>query len=243
MSWTYGIQAAEAALREDPSEVREVWIVRGGREGSARARVRALARAAGVRCREVADEQLRGAVGDVVHQGVAVRLTEFSYADPEGLWAPADRERSLLVVLDRVQDPRNLGAVLRTAQAFGADGVVIPRHRAVGVTAAARKVAAGAAAVLPVARVTNLARYVEEAQRRGYWVYGAVAHGGESLRSVELSDRAVLVFGAESDGVREKLEERCDVRVTLGARGLESLNVSVAAGIFIWWWAEGMNSA
>lgn len=239
MSWTYGIQAVETALREEPEQVLELWIVRSKRASVSRERLSRLAGDRGVRVRAVSDDQLRRAVGDVVHQGVAVRLTEFAYAEAEQLLQAEAIGRSLVVVLDRVQDPRNLGAIMRTAQAFGASGIVIPRHRAAGVTAAARKVAAGAATLLPVARVTNLSQFVQLAKDRGYWVHAAVTSGGVALRDVSFPDRTVLVMGAESDGVREKLEAQCDVRITLGAHGLESLNVSVAAGILIWWWAEG----
>ena len=239
MSWVYGIQAVESVLEEEPERLLELWIVSSRNPGPARSRLRDRAEQQGVRFRMVRDEQLRRVVGDAVHQGVAARLAEFGYAEASEVIAPAAQERSLIVVLDRVQDPRNLGAVMRTAQAFGADGLVIPKHRAAAVTAAAQKVAAGAAARLKVARVTNLSPFLEEAKQAGYWVYGAVAAGGQPLAEVSFADRSVLLFGAESDGVRQKLEERCDAHVTLALPGLESLNVSVAAGIVIHHWSAG----
>lgn len=239
MSWVYGIQAVESVLEEEPERVMELWIVASRNPGPARGRIRDRAEKLGVRFRMVRDEQLRRAVGEGVHQGVAARLSEFGYVEASEVLAPASQKRSLIVVLDRVQDPRNLGAVMRTAQAFGADGMVIPKHRAAAVTAAAQKVAAGAAARLKVARVTNLSRFLEEAKEAGYWVYGAVVAGGQPLGEASFADRSVLLFGAEADGVRQKLEEKCDAHVTLELPGLESLNVSVAAGIVIHHWSAG----
>jgi len=236
MSWTWGIHPVEALLDESPDRVQELWIVQSRRPGPARVRVRDRAQAANVRFRMVTDAQLRGAVGDVNHQGVAARVTEFEYADAEPLLEAEGP--GLIVVLDEVQDPHNLGAVLRSARAFGARAVVIPKHRSASVTPAAIRVAAGAAETLPVARVTNLARFVEAARDHGWWSYATVVEGGEPLDRMPMADRAVLILGSERRGVRPGLLDVCDAKLTLPIDGVESLNVSVAAGIFVWEWAK-----
>lgn len=236
MPWTYGIHAVETVLTSEPESVQEVWLVKSRRPSAPRSRVRELAEARGVRFRLVNDQQLRGAVGDVVHQGVAARVDDFAYAEAEPLLA--EPGAGMLVVLDEVQDPHNLGAVLRTARGLGARGVVIPRHRSASVTATVRKVAAGAASTLPVARVANLSRFLEDAREAGWWAYAGVAEGGAVPSSVELADRALLVLGSEQKGVRPSVLEKCDVPVTLPIEGVESLNVSVAAALLMYEWSR-----
>ncbi len=236
MPWTWGVHAVETVLREAPDQVMELWLVQSRRPGEARTRVRSVAEQAGVRFRLVTDAQLRAAVGDVAHQGVAARVSDFEYADEDTLLALEGP--CLLVALDEVQDPHNLGAIIRTACGLGASGVVIPRHRSASVTPAVRKVSAGATSRLPVARVTNLSRFLAQARDRGFWVYGAVVDGGERVPGVALADRAVLVVGSEGAGLRRGVREQCDVVVTLPSGGVESLNVSVAAALLIWEWAR-----
>lgn len=234
MPWTYGIHAVETLIDESPEQVQEVWLVRGERAGAARKRVAERVETSGIRMRWVSDQQLRGAVGDVAHQGVAARVLDHEYADEEALLR--EEGPGLIVVLDEVQDPQNLGSLLRTACAMGARGVVIPKHRAAGVTPTVMKVAAGALATLPVARVTNLVRWVEQAKEAGYWIYGTVVDEGEAPWTVDLSERAVLVLGSEQRGVRPGLLSACDVRLCVPMEGLESLNVGVAGGIFVYEW-------
>lgn len=240
MPWTYGIHAVETVLSSEPESVQEVWLVKSRRPSTPRMRLRELAEARGVRFRLVTDQQLRGAVGDVVHQGVAARVDDFEYAEVQPL-LNADGP-GLLVALDEVQDPHNLGAVLRTARGLGARGVVIPRHRSASVTASVRKVAAGAASALPVARVANLSRFLEDAREAGWWSYAGVAEGGQAPAGTELADRAVLVLGSEQKGVRPSVLGRCDVSLTLPLEGIESLNVSVAAALLMYEWSRQRTS-
>jgi 23S rRNA (guanosine2251-2'-O)-methyltransferase len=236
MPWIFGVHPVESLLEDAPETVQEVWLVQGRRPGEARTRVLDRTRERGVRFRLVNDAQLRAAVGDVVHQGVAARVGEFHYAEVEPLLeAPGP---GLLVLLDEVQDPHNLGAVLRTAAGLGARGVVVPRHRAVGVTPAVVKVSAGAAGRIPVARVVNPSRFLEQARAAGWWVYGAVARGGEVPWGHALAERAVLVLGSEGRGIRPGVEQRCDVMLTLPLGTEESLNVSVAAGLLMYEWVR-----
>lgn len=234
MSWAYGIHAVEALLDEGPERIQEVWLVKSRKPGPARERVREKAEQAGVRFRLVDDAQLRRVVGEVNHQGVAARVSEFTYAEPESLLqveGPA-----VLLVLDEVQDPHNLGAILRSAAGFGAAGVVIPRHRSAAVTPTVRKVAVGAEAHVAVAQVTNLARFLDDARSAGFWVYGLVGGAEQSLSSASMSDRAVLVLGSEGRGIRPNVLARCDVQVAIPLERIESLNVSVVAGVALWEW-------
>lgn len=236
MPWTYGVHPVETALQEAPDQVMELWLVQSRKPGEARQRVRDLAEQLGVRFRLVTDQQLRTVVGDVTHQGVAARITDFEYADESELIAPEGPR--LIVVLDEVQDPHNLGAVLRSACGLGAHGVVITKHRSASVTPAVRKVSAGAVGQIPVARATNLARFLEQAKEAGFWVYGASAEGGVPVATVDFGQRAVLVLGSEGRGLRRGVTDHCDQLVTLPIGRVESLNVSVAAALLIWEWAR-----
>ena len=236
MSWTYGIHAVETLLNGTPDVVEELWLVKSRKPGAARERIRVVAQERGVRFRMVDDGQLRRAVGDVVHQGVAARTSEFRYAEPEALLEGEGAR--LILALDGVQDPHNLGAIVRTAAGLGVAGVVIPKHRAVGVTPTVRKVATGAEQRLPIARVTNMARFLEDASSAGYWRYAAVVGAGVPLAQAGFADRAVIVVGSEAKGVRPNVVSKCDAQVTLEMASVESLNVSVAAGIFAWEWAR-----
>lgn len=170
------------------------------------------------------------------HQGVVALLADQAYAEVGDLLARAAAlgQPPLVVVLDGVQDPRNLGAILRSAEALGAHGAVIPRHRAAGVTAVVRKGAAGATAHLPVARVTNTVRCLDDLKKAGLWVIGADA-AGEPLEGVDLTGPVALVFGGEGPGLARLVRETCDRVVKIPLTGeVASLNVSVAAGIFLY---------
>lgn len=235
MSWTTGIHAVETALDDFPDEVAEMWLVQSDNPGAARRRLKRKAEQRSIDIRMVSDDQLRRAAGDVQHQGVAARVTTFQYAAEQEVLVD-DNGQSLIVALDGVQDPHNLGAVLRSACAFGADAVVIPKHRAASVTAAVRKVSTGAASRLPVVQVTNIAKFLGRTKACGYWVYGTIVDGGESLDRVDFADRSVLVFGSESNGLRKGVLSRVDMQVTLSIEEMESLNISVAAGVFMYEW-------
>lgn len=234
MTWTYGIHAVEGLLSEATNDVQELWFVKSRKPGRARERLRETAERAGVRFRMVDDRTLSSVVGDVNHQGVAARVSEFVYADAETILAVEGP--AVIVVLDEVQDPHNVGAVIRTAAGFGAAGVVMPRHRSASVTATVRKVAVGAEQRVPVAQVTNLARFLEASRDAGFWSYGLAADAEMSLESAPLADRTVLVMGSEGSGVRRNVMAKCDAALGIPMGELESLNVSVAAGIAMWEW-------
>lgn len=166
------------------------------------------------------------------HQGVVARVEPYRYADAYEL---ASGERPLLAVLDRVTDPRNLGAVCRSAEGAGATGVIVPAHGSAIVTPAVARSSAGAIEHLPIAVVTNLARYLEEVKGPDLWVYGAAGEGGTALWDADLSGGAALVFGAEGKGLRPLVRRSCDLLISIPVAGrIDSLNVSVAAAVLLY---------
>lgn len=169
--------------------------------------------------------------GSPDHQGIVAEVDPYPYADPAELLRADD---ALVVALDQVQDPHNLGAVCRAAEVAGAAGVVIPRRRAVEVTPAVCRASAGAVEHLAVARVTNLADWLAEVKDAGAWVYGAEAGVERRHSDVDLRGRVVLVLGAEGTGIRRRVRESCDELVSIPVRGrVGSLNVSVAAAVLL----------
>jgi 23S rRNA (guanosine2251-2'-O)-methyltransferase len=176
-------------------------------------------------------EELERLCGSPDHQGVVAEVDPYRYADPGTLLAPDD---ALVVVLDQVQDPHNLGAVCRAAEVAGASGVVIPERRAASVTPAVCKASAGAVEHLPVGRVRNIADWLGEATAAGAWVYGAAAEANRAYTDVDWSGRAVLVLGSEGSGLRPRVAESCDELISIPVAGrVESLNASVAAAVIL----------
>jgi 23S rRNA (guanosine2251-2'-O)-methyltransferase len=225
----YGIHAIEAWLQTSPRRLQRVWIRRGPH--GALAAIAAAARAAHVRVEEVGDDDLTQRAGHNRHQGVVAAAHEFAYADVEDIIAAQPR---LVVVLDQVQDPRNLGAILRTAAAVDAGGVILPKDGAVGVTPTVEVAAAGTAARLKVARVTNLVRTVKLLQDKGYWTVALDARGDADIFKLGPGAPTVLVIGGEG-GVRPLLARSCDqVAAIPMPGGTESLNVSVAAALALY---------
>ena len=237
MTWIYGINPIQSMIEDSAGQIKEVWHVRTRKPNPGRERVVMLAEGKGIRVRLVDEKQLLSVVDEGVHQGVAARIEEFQYADAEGLAARTGP--SLIFVIDGAEDPRNLGAVLRSACAFGACGVVIPKHHSASVTPATIKASAGAASRLPVARVTNIATYLEVLKKAGFWVYGAAAGEGTRVGDLVFDDRTAIVVGSEHRGLRTLVRERCDFVVSIPTQGVESLNLSVAAAILGWEWARG----
>ena len=174
-------------------------------------------------------------VGGGAHQGVVALGSAKKYADLDEI-AP---HAKLVVILDGVEDPHNLGAVVRTAYAAGAGAVVIPERRAAGLTETVAKAAAGALEHLPVARVTNINRTLEQLKKMGYWIYGIDERGKDSYSAVDWRQPAAIVLGAEGKGLHELTRKHCDVLVRIPMSGsIASLNVSVAAGVVLFAWKE-----
>jgi 23S rRNA (guanosine2251-2'-O)-methyltransferase len=185
------------------------------------------------RAPETPPDELERLCRSADHQGVVAEVDPYPYADPGSLFE-SDDGQGLVVALDQIQDPHNLGAVCRAAEVAGAAGVVIPERRAAAVTPAACKASAGAVEHLPVARVTNLADWLGSAKEQGAWVHGADAEAERRYTDVEWTGRAVLVLGSEGRGLRQRVAKGCDELVSIPVAGrIGSLNVSVAAAVIL----------
>ncbi|HEX5814732.1 MAG TPA: 23S rRNA (guanosine(2251)-2'-O)-methyltransferase RlmB [Methylomirabilota bacterium] len=228
----YGRHPVLELLRGSGRRADEVAVLAGAR--GPLAEVVALARRAGVKVSFRTREQLTAMAGSHDHQGVVARVTAAEYVDVEDLLGVArDRgEPAFLMALDQVQDPRNLGALLRTADAFGAHGVVIPKHHAVGLTEAAARTAMGAVEHVRVARATNMVAALETLKESGIWVHGATLGDGVAPWAADLRGPVCLVLGSEGEGLRPLVARACDVLLTIPMTGsVGSLNVSAAGAV------------
>ncbi len=231
----YGLHSVRGLLERHPERVRLLWV-EAGREDAPRLRpVVERARAAGVAIESVQRRTLEKHTGGGRHQGLVAHLRPApSLGEAELFQAVETLEDgpALFLALDQVQDPHNLGACLRSADAAGAHGVIVPRDRACPLTPAARKAASGAAETVPLYRVVNLARTLKGLARRGVWTVGLAAEADVLLYDIDLTAPTALVLGAEGKGLRHLTRERCDHLARLPMAGtVESLNVSVTAGI------------
>jgi 23S rRNA (guanosine2251-2'-O)-methyltransferase len=232
-NFVYGLHAINAVLERSPERLLELWIAQPRDDARARD-LREHAEKAGVRVQLASGETLAKLAGDVVHQGAVAAVRPLKVWDEHDLIEALSQVAGdpLLLILDGVTDPHNLGACLRTADAAGAHAVLIPKDRAASVDGVARKVAAGAAEFIPVASVTNLARAIDMLKERGIWVVGTDSEALQTLYAADLNRPLALVLGAEGAGMRRLTRERCDFLVRIPMSGqVESLNVSVAAGI------------
>jgi 23S rRNA (guanosine2251-2'-O)-methyltransferase len=221
----YGIRPVVEALRSGRRRVFEVQDAVGVKEVADAASER------GVRIKKVPRDRIEDLARGGVHQGVVARVEPYPYSSLDEILASPN---PLVLVLDGVTDPRNLGAVLRAADGAGANGVVVPKDRAVGVTAAAVKTSAGASENVRVARETNLRRAVERMKKAGVWTYAAEV-GGKRYTDLDLSGPVAFVLGSEGRGVRRLVREACDGAVSIPMLGaVESLNVSVAAAVLLY---------
>ncbi|MDR3214239.1 MAG: 23S rRNA (guanosine(2251)-2'-O)-methyltransferase RlmB [Azoarcus sp.] len=227
----YGFHAVLGRLRRDPESVFELYL--SALRNDVRAReVHRLADAAGVKMTQVEGERLDGMVGTRRHQGVIARVDARQRMIGIDDVLESLAEPALLLVLDGVQDPHNLGACLRVADAAGAHAVIAPKDRAVSLNATAIKVASGAADTVPYIAVTNLARALEQLKKAGVWVVGAAEEAEKSLYDIDQKASIAWVLGAEGDGLRRLTRTICDELARIPMAGsVESLNVSVASGI------------
>ncbi len=235
--WIHGLHAVAAALRYEPRQLRGLWVERQRRD----ARIQTLldeAASRGVPIRQADRSELDRLSGGVRHQGILAQLAAqqraYGEADLPALLAAATGP-ALLLVLDGVQDPHNLGACLRSAAAAGVQAVIAPADRAAGLNATVRKVASGAAEIVPFVSVTNLARTLRWLQEQGVWIVGAVGEAEDNLYRVDFTLPTAIVLGAEEKGLRRLTRELCDrlARIPMVEGGVESLNVSVATGVFL----------
>jgi len=228
-----GFHAVIAALEDGQNKPREVLLASHRHDERSR-RVTELARELGVPLRLVAKSDLDLAAPELRHQGVLALMPAQSFSGEDTLDLPATPDK-LVLVLDGVQDPYNLGACLRTAEAAGVNAVILPKDRAVGLTPIVRKAAAGAAERVPVIAVTNLSRTLKRLAELGYWVTGLAGEAEQSLFESDLSGPRVIVMGAEAEGLRRLTKEHCHqlVRIPMAGKA-ESLNVSVAAAVCLY---------
>ncbi len=231
----YGIHSVRVLLQRAPQRVRQLWLSSSRDSASRLQELRALAGQAAIAVVDADDSQLDKLADGERHQGVIVELAPRA-GDPEtqleeALEAIGDAP-PLLLVLDGVTDPHNLGACLRSADAAGVAAVIVPRDRAAGLTPVVRKVAAGAAETVPLVQVVNLARTLRELKERGVWLVGTSDDAARTLYDVDLSGPTALVLGSEGEGMRRLTREACDELVAIPMAGaVESLNVSVATGV------------
>ncbi len=224
-------------LRAGGEGVSELWLAEGATRGAAFADLERLARAAGAKVREAPRQKLERLAGTDRHQGVVAVVADFRYAELDDLLAAAaaSGRPPLLVVLDGVEDPHNLGAIIRSAHALGAHGVVIPKDRAVGVTPAAAKASAGAVERCPVARVTNVAKTLEALKEAGVWSVALAADGDQPLAQVDLRGPTALVLGSEGEGLRPLVRKTCDLSASIPMSGeIDSLSVSASAAVALY---------
>ena len=230
----FGFHAVLARLRADASSVVEIFLDEARNDARARD-LAAAAERAQVRLLRVPAKRLDGFYGGGRHQGVVARVEMASVAHSLDDVLEAIQGPALLLVLDGVTDPHNLGACLRIANAAGAHAVIAPKDRAAGITPAVSKVASGAAEATPYLMVTNLARTLDELKEREIWVVGAEENAESTLFAADLPKSIAWVLGAEGEGMRRLTRERCDLLVKVPMRGaVQSLNVSVAAGICLY---------
>lgn len=229
----YGWHAVEAMLRHSPERVVELWV-QAGRADRRAVSLIALAADHQVQVQDATRERLDRLCGEAAHQGVVARVRPSGPWDEARLFDLLERlERPpLLLVLDGLTDPHNLGACLRSADAAGVDAVIATRDRSAGLSGAARKVAAGAAEFVPFVAVTNLVRTLESLKQKGVWVAGLAGEASSPLHGKDLTGALAIVAGAEGEGLRRLTREHCDYLVRIPMSGhVESLNVSVSVGV------------
>lgn len=235
----FGVQPVLEALRAGSRRVERVTIAEGAHESRLQ-EIFELARAARVIVRRAPRSELQRLVEGANHQGVVATIAAARYADADELLDSlaarvGTNDAPLAVVLDGVEDPRNLGAIIRTVECAGAHGVFVPERRAAGLTETVAKAAAGALEYVPVARAVNIVRLLEELKERGVWTVGTAADAVVAYSDWDWTQPCALVLGGEGEGLRRLVRERCDVLVSVPLRGrIESLNVSVAAGVVLY---------
>jgi 23S rRNA (guanosine2251-2'-O)-methyltransferase len=230
----FGFHAVTARLRHDASSVEEIYVDASRHDRRMQELLRA-AESAGVRIIQADDKRLDGMTGTRRHQGVVAKAGEMSLARNLDELLDAIEGPPLLLVLDGITDPHNLGACLRVADGAGAHAVIAPKDRAVGLNATAAKVASGAAETVPYITVTNLARTLRELKDRGVWLIGTTDDAEKNLYQADFSGPVALVMGSEGEGMRRLTRETCDMLVSIPMHGaVESLNVSVASGVSLY---------
>lgn len=231
--YIYGLHSVQALLKSAPQRVLEVFMVQG-RNDQRLSKILSSAQSNEISCKIVDRKKLDEMVADENHQGVVAICTPGETHDEKFLFDLIDslNEPAFLLILDGITDPHNLGACMRTAEAAGVHAVIMPKDKSAGLTPVARKVACGAAEVLPLVPVTNLARTLKKLQEKGIWLFGAAGEAETSVYQANLSGPIGILMGAEGDGLRRLTQETCDHLMNIPMAGtVSSLNVSVATGV------------
>lgn len=223
------------ALRSN-REINKLWVNEGSRGGQMNELIE-LAKKNGVLIQFVPKQKLDRLVNQGNHQGVVASIAAYNYAGMDKLFQRAEalNEAPFFLLLDEIEDPHNLGSILRTAECVGVHGIIIPKRRSVGLTAAVAKASTGAIEHVPVVRVGNLAQTMDELKERGLWFVGADAKGKQDFREADYDMPVGLVIGSEGKGIGRLIKQKCDFLVRLPMKGkVTSLNASVAAGILMY---------
>jgi 23S rRNA (guanosine2251-2'-O)-methyltransferase len=226
----YGLNPVERALAAGRRTLRRLYV-RDGKPSERLAKLVKHAEHLSLPVFTGSSEELEGLCSSNAHQGVVLACSPIPIADESAALALPVTNRPVLVVLDQVEDPQNLGAVVRNAAAFGAVGIVVPKHHAAPLSPAASKASAGELEVFPVYEATNLSRFIDACKEKGYWVAGTVVEGGQPLASFKRDTPVVLVLGNEGRGMRPLVERHCDFRLTIPTLPGTSLNVAAASAI------------
>ena len=215
-------------------ELECIYIQSGSPKGPVAA-ILNKAREQGIPVKEVTREKLTQLSGIETHQGVAAICAAAAYAEMKDIYERAGEEPLFVVICDNIEDPHNLGAIIRTAEACGAHGVIIPKRRSAGLTAIVAKTSAGAVSYIPVARVPNIPALLKDLKKQGVWVFGTAADGNTTLYNADLKGPAAIVIGSEGAGMTRLVAENCDFLVSIPMKGkISSLNASAAAAILLY---------
>ena len=230
MSLIYGINAAAEAVRAHPERIERILVDRGQRNP----RIGEIIAEARKKHIQISFEErawLDRKVGGERHQGILCHIAEADMLDADEIIAGA-KSPGLLAILDGIEDPHNLGAIIRSAEASGLDGIFIPKNRSAGLSPSAVKASAGAAAHAKLAKITSVAQFIESIKKKGYWIVGLEADAGKPIWETDLTMPTAFILGGEGNGIRRLVKEKCDFLVSLPIHGsVNSFNVSVAAGI------------
>lgn len=227
-----GRNAVMEALKSGRS-IDSIYILKGNTQGSL-GKIVAMAKDEGIPVKDATPQKMESLCGNLNHQGVAAIVACRDFSTMEDIMAKAGDEAPFIVICDNIEDPHNLGAIIRTAEAAGAHGVIIPKRRGVGLTATVAKTSAGAVEYMPVVRVSNIVSTIDELKEQGFWIFCADMDG-ETWCQADMKGKLGIVVGSEGFGVSRLTKEHCDFVVSLPMKGhVNSLNASVAAGIIIY---------
>jgi 23S rRNA (guanosine2251-2'-O)-methyltransferase len=233
METVYGINPLKVLLGQQKTGLSKI-IIASGRGGTSAKEIMELARQKKIPIEFQTRQYLNELSGSLDHQGIVGLCQNFVYADLDDLIKNRSKYSNfdLILILDSVMDPQNLGSIIRTSYCLGANGVVIPADRAAPVTSSVIKASAGSAQQIPIAQVTNLAQTVDYLQKNNFWVFGADAHDGSNMKELDFNCNVAIILGGEAKGIRPLIKKKCDFLLSIPLAGdFDSLNVAVAAGI------------